>query len=104
MLGALSAAGLGFLINDAVLIPLLLLALSVTGWGLFQGHRCHGRGAIPVLGIGGSIVAVGGLFWWIPVAFVGFAAVVAAGVWNAMAVRVCSVAAEPRAAVSEPEG
>lgn len=104
MIGALSAVGLGFLINDAVLIPLLVVALSLTGWGLFQGRRCHGRNAIPVLGIGGSVVAVGGLFWWIPVAFAGFAAVVAAGVWNAMAVRACSVAAEPRAAVSETEG
>ena len=104
MIGALSAAGLGFLINDAVLIPLMVVTLSLTVWGLSQGRRWYGRNGPLLLGIGGSIGAVGGLFWWIPVAFVGFAAVVAAGAWNAMAVRACSVAADSRAAVSETEG
>ena len=42
LLAILSAVGLGFLVNDAVLIPLLVLFLSVTLWGLYLGKRHHG--------------------------------------------------------------
>ena len=36
-----AALGLGFLINDAVLLPLLLFFLGVTLFGLFQGYKKH---------------------------------------------------------------
>ena len=91
MLGLLSAIGLGFLINDAVLIPFLLLALGVTGWGLWQGRRCHGRGSPLLLGLGGGALAVGGLYLWVPLAFVGFAAVLLASVWNLRLLRACTI-------------
>ncbi len=89
VLGVVSAIGLGFLIKDAVLIPLLILALAVTLWGIQQGHRCHGRNAPRVLGWAGSGLTVSGLFLWVPLAFAGFAAVVGASVWNVLAVRAC---------------
>lgn len=38
LLAILSAVGLGFLVNDAVLIPLLVLFLLVTLWGLYLGQ------------------------------------------------------------------
>jgi mercuric ion transport protein len=41
ILSTLSALGLGFLIRDAVLIPLLLLFLAVTLVGLYLGSRHH---------------------------------------------------------------
>ncbi len=48
-LGALSAAGLGFLVNDLVLLPLVLVSLGVALWGL-----------------GGARYATGcaGCWWW----------------------------------------
>ncbi|MEX1999598.1 MAG: MerC domain-containing protein [Gemmatimonadales bacterium] len=91
VLGLLSAIGLGFLINDAVLVPLLLLALGLTGWGLWQGRRCHGRASALRLGLGGAALTVGGLFFWIPLAFIGFAAVVLASIWNLRLVRACTI-------------
>jgi mercuric ion transport protein len=41
LLSIISAVGLGFLIRDAVLIPLLLVFLAVTLMGLFLGIRRH---------------------------------------------------------------
>ncbi len=91
VLGLVSAIGLGFLINDAVLIPLLMLALALTMWGIRQGRRCHGRNPPWVLGWVGSAVTLAGLFLWVPLAFAGFAVVVGASAWNILAVRACAV-------------
>jgi mercuric ion transport protein len=41
VLSVVSAIGLGFLINDAILFPLLVLSLVVTLWGLYSGWRRH---------------------------------------------------------------
>lgn len=43
LLSILSAIGLGFLINDAILLPLLSIFLVITLWGLFSGIRYHGK-------------------------------------------------------------
>ncbi len=50
-LGALSAAGLGFLVNDLVLLPLVLVSLGVALWGLWRGATRHGlRGVLMLWG------------------------------------------------------
>ena len=90
-LGLLSAIGLGFLIHDAVLIPILVVAVGVASWGLRHGSRCHGRAAPFVLGLFGSAMAVGGLFLWVPLAFAGFAALVVTSVWNLQLLRACAL-------------
>lgn len=51
VLSIVSALGLGFLIHDAILIPLLVLALGLTVWGLVQGRRRHGGSSALVLGL-----------------------------------------------------
>src|SRR3989442_15081179 len=49
------APGLGFLLNDAVLLPLLVVSLLVTLWGLFSGWRRHHTPSALGLGaLGGS--------------------------------------------------
>jgi mercuric ion transport protein len=97
VLGLLAAIGLGFLIHDAVLIPLLLVALGVTGWGLRQGRRCHGQDAPGRLGLAGAVVAVGGLFLWVPLAFAGFGAVILASIWNGRLLAACTRPTSPSA-------
>ncbi len=89
VIGLLSAIGLGFLLRDAILIPLLILGLGVTAWGLWQGRRCHGRPGPLVAGVVGSLVTVGGVLAWVPLAFVGFLGVILASIWNIAAVRAC---------------
>lgn len=92
VLGLLTAIGLGFALTDAVLIPLLILGLSVTAWGLWQGRRCHGRGAPLAVGLGGGVLAVAGVYLWVPLAFIGFGTVVLASVWNIVLLRACATA------------
>lgn len=41
VLSIVAAIGLGFLINDAILLPLLIAFLVVTLAGLFFGYRVH---------------------------------------------------------------
>jgi len=65
LLSILSAIGLGFLIKDAVLLPLLIVFLLVTLLGLALGLREHHRASALVLGIISAI----GVFVFIFVAF-----------------------------------
>ena len=50
VLSVISAIGLGFLIHDAVLLPLLVISLLVTLWGLYSGWEQHRRPAAFILG------------------------------------------------------
>ncbi len=59
LLSILSAIGLGFLINDAVLLPLLVIFLLVTLLGLVLGMREHHRASALLVGI---VSAAGSLF------------------------------------------
>jgi mercuric ion transport protein len=56
LVSILSAIGLGFLINDAILIPLLLVFLAASLVGLAFGVRHHHRPWALVLGAASAIV------------------------------------------------
>lgn len=83
LLAILSAVGLGFLINDAVLIPLLVLFLSVTLWGLYLGKRHH-RSWMPFfVGAAGAVLTFASI--WIGsglVMGVGIAGLIGASLLN----------------------
>ena len=51
LLSLLSAIGLGFLINDAILLPLLGVFLLITIAGLEMGRRRHDKPGALILGI-----------------------------------------------------
>jgi hypothetical protein len=42
VIAPLTAIGLGFLINDLILLPLVLIFLIITLWGLYQGWKQNG--------------------------------------------------------------
>ena len=44
VIAPLTAIGLGFLINDLILIPLVLVFLLITLWGLHSGRKRHREG------------------------------------------------------------
>ena len=83
LLAILSAAGLGFLLKDAILIPLLGVFLLVTLWGLYLGKSHHGSWIPLVVGAAGSVLT-GASVWFGSgiVAGIGIAALVSASVLN----------------------
>lgn len=50
VLSIVSAIGLGFIVNDAILMPLLAVFLAITLYGLWNGYRRHGKRAPLALG------------------------------------------------------
>ncbi|MCH8849472.1 MAG: MerC domain-containing protein [Chloroflexi bacterium] len=62
LLSVLSAVGIGFLINDAILLPLLLVFLAISVYGLFSGMKHHGSLWALLLGSVSSVVIVVFLF------------------------------------------
>jgi mercuric ion transport protein len=102
VLAALGAAGLGFLINDAYLVPIFAAFVALTLWLLYRSARAHEYLPPFWLALVGSLVGVIGL-WLMVTAFfptpwlvyLGLAALVAASVWNVANGR--RVAARPAA-------
>lgn len=83
LLSFVSALGLGFLLRDAVLIPLLVGFLALTLYGLYDGMRRHGRRGALWIGIGGALVLFASI--WIGsglIAAAGIAALVVASALN----------------------
>lgn len=87
VVGALSAAGLGFLLDDLILLPLLALFLGATIWALHRDRRRHARSGPENLAWGAAFLTVGGL-WLSPfVVGLGLALLVTASAWNWTSVR-----------------
>lgn len=87
VLTALTAVGLGFLLHDAILIPLLVGFLALTLWQLVRDRRRHGRSEPLVAAAVGSVLTVVGV--WVSTLLVGLslAAVFAAALWNLWLIR-----------------
>jgi mercuric ion transport protein len=58
IVAVLSAMGLGFLLRDAILIPLLVAFLLATVAGLYLGVRHHGRRTVFIVGVAGALVTL----------------------------------------------
>ncbi len=87
LLAALSAVGLGFLINDLILIPLLTFFLGAALWGLHRDRRRHERAGPMSAAWGGAGLTLGGL--WISPVVVGGGLVLLTGssLWNFLLIR-----------------
>lgn len=87
VLAALSSAGLGFVISDAILIPLLALFLGFALWGLKGSQKKHGKTSPFYVGAGGAIAALVGIFVFIPIHVIGLIALVGASIWDIVLLR-----------------
>lgn len=86
-LAALTAVGAGFLINDAVLIPLYVALLGLSVWLLVRSARAH-RNLRPVyLGAAGALAALIGLWTSTVVLFLGLGLIVASSFWDYLGAR-----------------
>lgn len=82
LLSALSAAGLGFLIHDAVLIPLLIAFVALNLWLLWRATGGHADRRPFGLGVIGGLLAVVGLYIHPLAAALGLLLLVAASFWD----------------------
>lgn len=84
LLAIVSAIGLGFLIQDAVLLPLLAVSLVATLLGLYLGVRHHGSWLAFGVGAVSALGTFAFIFVWLnkALAGVGIAGLVAASLLN----------------------
>lgn len=87
LLAALSAVGVGFLIHDAILVPLFMLFLAFTLWSLWHSRAQHKRPAPFYLGLGSAVVAFAALWFFVPLAYAGLMGLIGAAVWDIKALR-----------------
>jgi mercuric ion transport protein len=91
VLATVGAAGLGFLINDAYLVPLFAVFVALSLWLLYRAARRH-QDLVPFwVGLAGGVVGVVGLWLLVTGAYpkswpiyVSLTVLVAASVWDAV--------------------
>jgi mercuric ion transport protein len=94
-LSMLTAIGAGFLINDAILIPMFLGFCALSVGLLYSSARAHGNLAPFWVGLGGAILAFSALWFAAPLVYVGLAVLVASSVWDFWSARRASACKAP---------
>jgi hypothetical protein len=92
----LAATGLSFLRSDAILLPVIGVALVVALWGFWRRRQIHRTSGPFMLGLIGSIALVGGVVFLHGLVAkvligVGTLALFAATIWNARLPEFCAV-------------
>lgn len=89
LVSLLTALGIGFLINDTILLPVLVVFLVVYVAGLVQGWRVHRRTSVLVAGLAAAAANLGFIYILFvrPLAYLGVAALVAVSVLDLVARR-----------------
>ncbi len=87
LLSGLIAVGLGFLINDLILLPLLAIALIFTLWALWSASKRHKLKATFYVAILASVIAFAGLWVFVPLSYAGFAMLFGTTIWDYIAGR-----------------
>jgi len=96
IVAGLAALGLGFLRNDGILWPAMLLSLGVAVTGFWTGARTHGRWAPLTIGGLGAISLASGVilvhgFPAMQMIYGGAMALLIGAAWNAYARRSCEL-------------
>ena len=87
LLSGLTAVGLGFLINDLTLLPLLAIALTFTLWVLWSASKRHKHKAPFYVAFVASAIAFAGLWVFVPLSYAGFAVLFGTTIWDYIAGR-----------------
>ncbi len=97
LIAALTGVGMGFLLHDAILIPLLLVMLGFTLWGLNTSRKRHGKNTPFYLGIVSSFLAFVGLWVFSPISWAGFIGLITVSIWDMVLIKKQGVACETTA-------
>ena len=95
-MSVLTATGLGFLRNDAILLPVILVAVAIAMWGFWRSRRVHGSPVPLLLAFFGAIALIGGvvlLHGLVAKTSIGGGAILllVATIWNARLPQACDV-------------
>jgi mercuric ion transport protein len=82
LLAFLAAIGAGFLINDLILLPLLVVFLGSSLWGIRHAMTVHGQPQPLILAVVSSVVTFAAVWFSRPLVLLGLLGLVAASVWN----------------------
>ncbi len=85
VIAPLTAIGLGFLINDLILLPLVLVFLLITLWGLYTGWKRHSVRPPFFLGIFAAVLLIPSFFISAYLAAFLLILLLAATIWNTVA-------------------
>ena len=86
VIAPLTAIGLGFLINDLILLPLVLVFLLITLWGLYTGWKRHGLRPPFFLGIFAAVLLIPSFFVSAYLSSLLLVVLLVATIWNTIAV------------------
>jgi len=86
VIAPLTAIGLGFLINDLILLPLVLVFLLITLWGLYTGWKRHGLRPPFFLGIFAAVLLIPSFFVSAYLSSLLLGVLLVATIWNTIAV------------------
>jgi mercuric ion transport protein len=91
LVALLSAIGVGFLVNDAVLLPLLIVFLVIGGIGLWSAARSHGQfQAVWLHGVSALVLVLSVVvFYQRVVVWLSLAGIIGASVWSFLIQQAC---------------
>ena len=95
LLALLTSLGAGFLIRDVILVPLLVVFLGVSLWGVHRSVGRHGNRVPRTVAVVSSVVIM--VTVWFSPSFVllGVAGLIVASVWD---IYLCKTSVEPKQA------
>ncbi len=89
LLAFLSSIGVGFLINDKILIPLLIVFLGISIWGIYKSSKSHGKKGSLILAIISAIVVFAAIWFSKPLVYIGLVGLIVASVWDIYLKKTC---------------
>ena len=82
LLAFLSSIGVGFIITDKILIPLLVVFLGTSIWGVYKSSKFYGSKKSLILVIVSAIVVFTTIWFSKLLVYIGLAGLIAASVWD----------------------
>lgn len=87
LIAVLTGVGMGFILHDAILIPLLIIILGFTLWSLNASKKKHAKVGPLYLGAGMSILAFSGLWILTAVSWLGFIGLISVSIWDVFLIK-----------------
>ena len=89
LLAFLTSIGAGFLINDKILIPLLVVFLGISIWGIYKSSKSHERKGSLILVIVSAIFVFVAIWFSRLLVYIGLVGLITASIWDIYLMKTC---------------